>query len=72
MVFTEVLKVLYAPHKVFKDIVQKPGYWVPIILLFIFVLAQVASSSVIGSRSYIEQTLPTGVNADMWTDNAVR
>ena len=70
MVFEEALKVLYAPHKVFKDIVQKPGYWVPIILLFIFVLAQVGSSSVIGSRSHIEQTLPTGVSADTWTDNA--
>ena len=70
MVFEEALKVLYAPHKVFKNIVQKPGYWVPIILLFIFVLAQVGSSSVIGSRSHIEQTLPTGVSADAWTDNA--
>jgi hypothetical protein len=70
LVFAEVLKVLYAPHKVFKDIVQKPGYLVPIVLLFIFVLAQVGSSSVIGSKSYIEQTLPTGVNGDMWTDNA--
>jgi hypothetical protein len=70
LVFEEALKVLYAPHKVFKDIVQKPGYWVPIILLFIFVLAQVGSSSVIGSRSHIEQTLPTGVSADTWTDNA--
>lgn len=62
--------MLYAPHKAFKDIVQKPGYLLPIFLLIIFVLAQVGSSYMVGTRSYIEQTLPTGINGDVWTDNA--
>ncbi len=70
MVTQDFLKVLYAPHKAFKDIVQKPRYLLPIFLLIVFVLAQVGSSYVIGTRSYIEQTLPAGVDGDVWTDNA--
>jgi hypothetical protein len=65
-----ILRVLYAPHKAFKDIVEKPAYLLPIFLLIVFVLAQIGSSYVIGTRSYIEQTLPTGANGDVWTDNA--
>jgi len=62
--------VLYAPHKVFKKIVQNPGYFGPFILLLIFVLAQVGTSYVTGSRLYIEQTMPVGTEADAWTENA--
>ena len=70
MVAKDILRVLYAPHKVFKDVVQKAGYLGPFILLIIFLVAQVGSSYVTGSRLYIEQTLPAGVEADMWTENA--
>ena len=66
----DIIRVLYSPHKAFKDIVQKPRYLLPIFLLIVFVLAQVGSSYVIGTRSYIEKTLPTGVDGDVWTDNA--
>jgi hypothetical protein len=70
MVAKDILRVLYAPHKVFKDIIQKPGYLGPFILLLIFVLAQVGSSYVVASRSYIEQTMPVGDQRDVWTENA--
>ena len=70
MVAKDILRVLYAPHKVFKNVVYKAGYLVPFILLIVFVVAQVGSSYVTGSRLYIEQTLPDGVNADVWTENA--
>ena len=66
----DIIRVLYSPHKAFKDIVQKPTYLLPIFLLIIFVLAQVGSAYMVGTRSYIEQTLPTGVDGDVWTDNA--
>ena len=66
----DILRVLYAPHKVFKDIIQKPGYVGVLILLIIFVLAQVGSAYVIGSKSYIEQTVPVGSEGDVWTQNA--
>ncbi len=70
MVVKDILRVLYAPHKVFKDIIQNPKYWGPFILLLIFVLAQIGSSYVVASRSYIEQTMPVGDQGDVWTENA--
>lgn len=71
MVANDVLRVLYAPHKVFKDIIQNPRYLGPFILLIIFVVAQIGSSYVVASRSYIEQTMPVGDEGDVWTENAV-
>jgi hypothetical protein len=74
LVAKNILRVLYAPHKVFKDIIQKPGYLGPFILLLIFVLAQVGSAYVVASRSYIEtttpQTLPLSAQGDLWTEAA--
>jgi len=67
---TDILKVIYAPHKVFKEIIQNPRYLGPFILLIIFVVAQVGSSYVVASRSYIEQTLPTVDQKNVWTENA--
>jgi len=66
----DILRVLYTPHKAFKDIIQKPGYFGPFILLLIFVLAQVGSFYVSGSRLHIEQTMPVGTEADVWTEHA--
>jgi len=70
LVVKDLLRVLYAPHKAFKDIIQKPGYLGPFILLLIFVLAQIGASYVVASRSYIEQTMPVGDQGDLWTENA--
>jgi hypothetical protein len=70
----DILQVLYAPHKAFKKIVQNPGYLGPFLLLIIFVLAQVAGSYVVSSRSYLEttapQTAPLSAQGDLWTENA--
>jgi hypothetical protein len=65
----DILRVLYEPHKVFKDIIKDPSYLGPMILLIIFVLAQIAGSYVVASRSYVEQTMPTGDLGDDWTTN---
>ena len=74
MVAKNILKVLYAPHKVFKEIIQNPGYLGPFVLLIIFVLAQVGGAYVVASRSYIEtsapQTLPLSGQGDLWTEDA--
>jgi hypothetical protein len=70
LVVKDILRVLYAPHKAFKDLIQTPKYWGPFILLLIFVLAQIGSSYVVASRSYIEQTMPVGDQGDVWTENA--
>ena len=70
MAAKDILEVLYAPHKVFKKIVQNPGYFGPFVLLLIFVLAQIGTSYVTGSRLYIEQVMPVGTEADAWTESA--
>lgn len=70
MPVTDILKVIYAPHKIFKEIIQNPKYLSPFILLIIFVVAQVGSSYVVASKSYIEQTMPTVDQKDVWTENA--
>ena len=70
MVANDILRVLYAPHKAFKDIIENPRYVGPFILLLIFVVAQVGSSYVVASRSYIEQTMPVGDQGDVWTEDA--
>ncbi|MHA2407803.1 MAG: hypothetical protein ACXACA_05490 [Candidatus Ranarchaeia archaeon] len=69
MAVKDILRVLYEPHKVFKDIIKDPSYLGPMILLIIFVLAQIAGSYVVASRSYVEQTMPTGDLGDDWTTN---
>lgn len=70
MVVADILEVLYAPHKAFKRIVKDPKYLGPIILLVIFVVAQLGSSYVVASRSFVEETLPFAGEGDVWTQNA--
>ena len=74
MVAREILEVLYAPHKVFKKIVQKPGYMGVFLLLIVFVLAQVGSAYMVASHSYVEttspQTAPLAAQGDLWTEAA--
>jgi len=71
LVIRDLLRVLYEPHKVFKDIIKNPSYLGPMILLIIFVLSQIGSSYVVASRSFVEQTLPIGDLDDEWTTNAL-
>ena len=66
----DILKVIYAPHKAFKKIVQAPSYLGPLFLLVIFVVAQLGSSYVVASRSFVEQTMPLAGEGDAWTQNA--
>ena len=70
MMFNDILKVLYAPHRAFNDIVKNPRYLGPLLILIIFVAAQVGSAYVIASKSLVEQTTPAGDQADLWTENA--
>lgn len=73
-VYDQILQVLYAPRKAFKEIAQEPKYLGPILILILFVAANTAYGYTIISKSYIEQTLPkvdasTG-QFDAWTENA--
>ncbi|HLE75200.1 MAG TPA: hypothetical protein VI864_04050, partial [Candidatus Bathyarchaeia archaeon] len=70
MVANDILKVLYAPHKVFKEIIQNPRYLGPFILLIIFVVAQIGAAYIVASKSFVEQTMPVSDQGDAWTQNA--
>ncbi|MGQ9781333.1 MAG: hypothetical protein ACUVQ8_03645 [Nitrososphaeria archaeon] len=73
-VIHQILEVLYAPHKAFKEIVQEPKYIGPILVLIIFMATSTTYGYTILSRSYIEQTLPNPSpfigQFDVWTENA--
>ena len=70
MVINDILKVLYAPHRAFSDIVKSPRYLGPLLILVIFVVAQVGSAYVVADKSFVEQTMPVGDQGDLWTENA--
>jgi hypothetical protein len=66
---TDVLKVLYSPHKVFKQIVQNPKYWGPILVLLIFTGVQTGLYYAQYSKTYYEETQPAIGQLTSWTDN---
>jgi hypothetical protein len=67
---TDALKIVCSPVKVLKKAVQTPSYLAPLLVLVLFVVAQFSVSYIVLSRSYVEQTVPTGLNGDLWTENA--
>ena len=67
---SNILQVFYAPQKVFKAIVKNPSYLAPLVVLVLFVIVQFGSSYVVATRSFIEQTMPTMDQTDVWTENA--
>ncbi len=69
MIAADILGVIYAPHKAFKRIIQEPKYLGVIIILAIFVIAQVGSAYIVGQRTFLEQTKPSASQKDIWTEN---
>ncbi|MDI6691672.1 MAG: hypothetical protein QME50_07440, partial [Candidatus Bathyarchaeota archaeon] len=65
-----VFKVVYAPQKAFKEIVQEPKYIGPIIVMILFIAANTGFAYTFFSKQYVEQTLPTVQQLDMWTENS--
>jgi hypothetical protein len=70
MSMREVFRVLYAPHKAFKEIIQKPGYKGPLIIMLLFVLSFSGFYYVFSTRIYYDQTAPELNDLDKWTENA--
>ncbi|MCW4011049.1 MAG: hypothetical protein NWF05_10600 [Candidatus Bathyarchaeota archaeon] len=71
MFVTDVLEVLYAPHKVFKKIIQNPKYWGPLLILVIFVAAQTSLFFAQYSKTYYEGTAPPIGQLTTWTDSSL-
>jgi len=70
-IFKTIFKVIYAPHKAFKEVIQNPKYLGPILIMILFIVANVGFVYVAMSKTYIEQTLPSASpRADEWTENS--
>ncbi|MDH7564194.1 MAG: hypothetical protein QHH24_04850 [Candidatus Bathyarchaeota archaeon] len=65
-----IFKVIYAPHKAFKEIIQNPKYYGPILVLVLFVASNVGLTYVTASKPFSEQTLPKASEFDAWTENS--
>jgi hypothetical protein len=64
-----IFKVVYSPFKAFKEIIEKPKYAGPILILILFVLANTGFSYILLSKSYFDQMIPTSSELDEWTEN---
>ncbi|MEM3726353.1 MAG: Yip1 family protein [Candidatus Bathyarchaeia archaeon] len=65
-----IFKVIYAPHKAFKEISQNPKYVGPILIMILFAAANVGSMYTLVSKTLVEETMPTSKQLDEWTENA--
>jgi len=65
-----IFKVIYAPHKAFKEIIQNPRYHGPILIMILFAAAYAGSAYIVLSKTYNEQTLPLASQKDEWTENS--
>ena len=64
-----IFKVIYAPHKAFKEIAQNPRYIGPILIMILFIGANVAAAYALIAKTYVEATAPSPENKDLWTED---
>jgi hypothetical protein len=71
-----MLKVVYAPVKVFKKIIENPKYLGALIILLLFIGVQIGYEYVQFSKTYTENTsptvdqLPTFINSTYWNSTS--
>lgn len=70
MFATDILKVLYAPKKVFKQIIQNPKYWGVIVVIILFVALQSAFYYSYFNKEKYETASPAGTVMGQYTENA--
>jgi hypothetical protein len=66
---SKVLKVLYAPQKAFKEIMQDARYLGPAIILVAYIIANFGVGYAFLSRIYVEETYPQSSQPDYWIQN---
>jgi hypothetical protein len=66
----DIVKVLYAPQKAFKTIIQTPKYWGPLLVFILFIALQSAFYYNFYSKTNYEQTSPNINSLGNWTQNA--
>jgi len=67
---SKVLKVLYAPRRTLKEVIESPKYIGPIVVMILLIVATLGTTYITLSKNYYEQTLPTGERYDEWTENS--
>ncbi len=70
MPLKQILKTLYEPHKVFREIIQDPKYLGPLLIMVMLVVANVAFTYAATSKTYVELSIPSGEKLDEWTENS--
>ena len=64
-----IFKVIYSPYKAFKEIIEKPSYIGPVLIMILFIIANTAFGYALLSKSYFDQTAPSASERDKWTEN---
>jgi len=64
-----IFKVIYAPREAFKELIQKPRYLGPLLIMVLFIAANVGSFYVLITKTYIEATAPPPEKRDLWTES---
>ncbi len=69
---TDILKVLYAPQKAFKKIVENPKYWGAIAIFVIFIAMQTGFIYAQSEKIHYEQTFPYASTGSLnaWTNSS--
>jgi hypothetical protein len=65
-----IFQVIYGPRKAFKEIVQNPRYMGPILIIILFTAVNATFFYTLASKTYDEQTLPSGSQKDEWTESS--
>ncbi|MEM1540025.1 MAG: hypothetical protein QXJ07_01390 [Candidatus Bathyarchaeia archaeon] len=69
MSMREVFRIIYAPHKALREIIQKPRYKGPLIIMLLFVLSSSGFYYALSTRVYYDQTAPSLSEYDKWTED---
>ncbi len=76
MIIDDIVKVVYAPQKAFKQLIENPKYLGALLILLLFVGIQVGYEYAQFSKTYTEQTSPTVdqlsayTNATLWNSSS--
>ncbi|MEM1536301.1 MAG: hypothetical protein QXG58_07140 [Candidatus Bathyarchaeia archaeon] len=62
-----IFKVIYSPREAFKEIAQNPKYFGPILIMLLFIGANVGAFYVLITKTYVEATEPD--KRDLWTED---
>lgn len=64
-----IFKVIYSPYKAFKEIIEKPSYIGPVLIMILFIIANTGFAYVFLSKAYADQTMPPSSELDKWTED---